>query len=77
MNRYQALFIFYSVAGGLSIGVQCTAWLVFFRNQNNRPRKLMLNIPEIGRHVGAVVTNEIYDILKKFEIEIKIGVRCI
>jgi hypothetical protein len=47
--------------------------LCFFRDQDNRPRKLTLGIPEIGRHVGIVVANEVYDILKKFEIENKIG----
>jgi hypothetical protein len=49
-------------------GVAC-----FFRDQDNRPRKLTLGIPEIGRHVGTVVADEVYDIFKEFEIENKIG----
>jgi hypothetical protein len=49
-------------------GVVC-----FFRDQNNRPCKLMLGPPEVSRHAGTVIAHKVRDILKQFKIENKIG----
>lgn len=50
-------------------GVAC-----FFRNEDNRPSKIILGIPEIGRHLGVVIADHVQAILDEFEIpEDKLG----
>lgn len=31
----------------------------FFRDENNKPYKVTLGIPEVGRHMGTRITNEV------------------
>lgn len=44
-------------------GVAC-----FFRDENSRPCKIILGLPEIGRHIVTIVVDEIKTILDDFGI---------
>lgn len=50
-------------------GVAC-----FFRDQNSRPMKLILGVPEVAaRHTGANIADEVYKVLEFFDIQHKVG----
>jgi hypothetical protein len=49
-------------------GIAC-----FYRNQNNKPCKIILGIPEIGRHLGTSIGAEVLDTIDSFGINDKVG----
>jgi hypothetical protein len=50
----------------------------FFRDENNRPMKVVLGIPEIAeRHFGETIGAQILSIIHEFKIEEKVGYFCL
>lgn len=50
-------------------GVVC-----FFRDEQDKPYKITLGIPEVGRHLGTIVAHEVFEILEAYEVpDNKIG----
>jgi hypothetical protein len=48
--------------------------VVFFQDEYNKPCKLVLGIPEIStRHTGQNIASQVFDVLKTFRIENKVG----
>jgi hypothetical protein len=45
----------------------------FFRDENGRPHKIILEVPEVGRHLGASIAIEVLQIFEVFCIKNKIG----
>lgn len=49
-------------------GVVC-----FFRDESNKPCKITLGLPEVGRHMGTRIADEVCKILEAFGVEDKVG----
>ncbi|KAJ3578354.1 hypothetical protein NPX13_g2213 [Xylaria arbuscula] len=48
--------------------------VVFFRDESNKPCKLVIGIPEVStRHTGQNIATQVIEVLKTFQIEHKIG----
>jgi hypothetical protein len=45
----------------------------FFRDENNKPCKITLRIPEIGRHIDTRIADEVCKILEAFGVKDKVG----
>jgi hypothetical protein len=49
-------------------GIAC-----FFRDENSKPHKVILGVPEVGSHRGSSIATEILQIFEVFGIKDKIG----
>lgn len=56
------------MAGRLEISLPLMVLLVFFRDEKNRPCKIMIGVPEAHLHFGSTIGGEVLDVLYTFGV---------